>query len=96
MILETAFRVAAFDMYTQAIDANANSWATMSQEYPDIQVLEFPPEVRERLNSEKQALLEEYASKDPLAQRIIESQRQYLSKVRSWTEISTKAYLNSN
>ncbi|WP_418113561.1 TRAP transporter substrate-binding protein [Vibrio scophthalmi] len=95
VILETAFRVAAFDMYTQAIDANANSWASMSEEYPEIQVLEFPPEVLGRLNQEKQTLLEELAAKDPLAKRIIESQRQYLSKVRSWTDISTKAYLNS-
>lgn len=95
VILETAFRVAAFDMYTQAIDANANSWASMSAEYPEIQVLEFPPEVLSRLNQEKQTLLEELAANDPLAKRIIESQRQYLSKVRSWTDISTKAYLNS-
>ncbi|EGU34069.1 extracellular solute-binding protein [Vibrio sp. N418] len=95
VILETAFRVAAFDMYTQAIDANANSWASMSEEYPEIQVLEFPPEVLGRLNQEKQTLLEELAAKDSLAKRIIESQRQYLSKVRSWTDISTKAYLNS-
>lgn len=96
VILETAFRVSAFDMYTQAIDANANSWATMSQEYPNVQVMEFPPAVLERLNNEKQVLLEELASEDPVAQRIIESQRQYLSKVRSWTDISTKAYLNAN
>ncbi|WP_243641887.1 TRAP transporter substrate-binding protein [Vibrio sinensis] len=96
VILETAFRVSAFDMYTQAIDANANSWATMSQEYPNVQIMEFPSAVLERLNNEKQVLLEELASKDPVAQRIIESQRQYLSKVRSWTDISTKAYLNAN
>lgn len=95
VILETAFRVAAFDMYTQAIDANANSWASMSEQYPDIKVLDFPPEVLNHLNKEKQQLLEELAASDPLAQRIIDSQVKYLSKVRAWTDISTKAYLNT-
>lgn len=95
-ILETAFRVAAFDMYTQALDANANSWASMTQEYPDIKVRDFPPQVLEAMQKATQELLEEQASNDPLAKQIIESQRQYLAKVRAWTEISAKAYLDSN
>lgn len=95
-ILETAFRVAAFDMYTQALDANANSWASMSAEYPNIKVRDFPPQVLEAMQKATQELLEEQASNDPLAKQIIESQRQYLAKVRAWTEISAKAYLDSN
>ncbi len=95
-ILETAFRVAAFDMYTQAVDANATSWATMSAEYPDIKVRDFPPEVLKAMQTATQELLEEQANNDPLAKEIIESQRQYLTKVRAWTEISSKAYLETN
>lgn len=95
VILETAFRVAAFDMYTQAIDANANSWASMSQEFPDIKVRDFPPQVLSALHSATEALLQEQAEKDALAQEIITSQREYLTKVRAWTDISTKAYLET-
>ena len=95
-ILETAFRVAAFDMYTQALDANANSWATMSSEYPDIKVRDFPPEVLSAMQTATQELLEELAQKDELASEIIESQKQYLTKVRAWTDISSKAYLDTN
>lgn len=95
-ILETAFRVAAFDMYTQAVDANANSWATMSAEYPDIKVRDFPPEVLKAMRSATEALLQEQAASDPLAKEIIESQRQYLSKVRAWTNMSSKAYLDAS
>ncbi|AXY02535.1 ABC transporter substrate-binding protein [Vibrio alfacsensis] len=95
-ILETAFRVAAFDMYTQALDANANSWATMSAEYPDIKVRDFPPEVLNAMQTATQALLQEQASNDPLAKEIIESQQQYLNKIRAWTDISSKAYLDAN
>jgi len=92
-ILETAFRVAAFDMYTQAVDANANSWATMSAEYPDIKVRDFPPEVLKAMQTATAELLEQQASSDALAKEIIESQKQYLAKVRAWTDISSKAYL---
>lgn len=94
IILETAFRVAAFDMYTQALDANANSWATMSAEYPEIKVRDFPPEVLKAMQAATNELLTELASKDTLAKEIIESQRQYLTKVRAWTDISSKAYLD--
>ncbi|NRF29234.1 TRAP transporter substrate-binding protein [Vibrio coralliilyticus] len=95
-ILETAFRVAAFDMYTQALDANANSWASMSAEYPNIKVRDFPPEVLSAMQTATQELLEELANKDELAKEIISSQKQYLTKVRAWTNISSKAYLDSN
>lgn len=96
VILETAFRVAAFDMYTQAVDANASSWATMKSEYPDIKVRDFPPQVLAAMRTATQELLAEEAAKDPLAKEIIDSQEQYLKKVRAWTNISTQAYLQSN
>ncbi|MGR5067705.1 MULTISPECIES: TRAP transporter substrate-binding protein [Vibrio] len=95
-ILETAFRVAAFDMYTQAVDANANSWATMSAEYPDIKVRDFPPEVLQAMQKATEDLLQEQASNDPLTKEIIESQQQYLTKVRAWTNMSSKAYLDAS
>ena len=94
LILETSFRVAAFDMYTQALDANANSWATMQSEYPDIKVRDFPPEVLHTMRAATDELLAEQAAKDPLAKKIIDSQADYAKKVRAWTNISTKAYLN--
>jgi len=96
LILETSFRVAAFDMYTQAIDANANSWDTMLSEYPNIKVRDFPPEVLKTMRLATNELLEEQATKDPLAKKIIESQAAYTKKVRAWTDISTKAYLNND
>ncbi|MEF1290385.1 TRAP transporter substrate-binding protein [Vibrio sp. M260118] len=95
-ILETAFRVSAFDMYTQAVDANANSWATMSAEYPDIKVRDFPPQVLKAMQTATAELLEQQANNDALAKEIIESQKQYLAKVRAWTDISSKAYLESH
>ncbi|MGY3572440.1 TRAP transporter substrate-binding protein [Vibrio paucivorans] len=95
VILETSFRVAAFDMYTQALDANATSWSKMKAEYPDIKVRDFPPAVLAEMRKATDELLQEQASKDPQAQKIIESQAEYLKKSRAWTAISTKAYLDT-
>lgn len=95
-ILETAFRVTAFDMYTQSLDANANSWATMSAEYPDIKVRDFPPQVLKAMQAATTELLEQQANSDELAKEIIESQKQYLAKIRAWTDISSKAYLDNH
>ncbi|MDG3085717.1 TRAP transporter substrate-binding protein [Vibrio hannami] len=96
VILETAFRVAAFDMYVQAIDANAVAWDKMLADNPDIKVRDFPEEVMDAMRAANKELLEEQASKDDLAKRIVESQEEYLKKVRAWTDISTKAYLDSS
>ncbi len=96
VILETAFRVAAFDMYTQALHENANSWATMQSEYPNIKVRDFPQEVMDALRQANAELLKEQSDNDPLAKTILNSQAAYLAKVREWTSISSQAYLNAN
>lgn len=94
IILETSFRVAAFDMYTQALHENANSWSKMSAEYPDIKVRSFPPEVIAALKQANGELLKQQADSDALAKEILDSQAGYLAKMREWTNISLQAYLN--
>lgn len=96
VILETAFRVAAFDMYVLAIDANAMAWEKMLQENPGIKVRDFPEPVMDAMRAANHDLLAELAGKDELARRIIDSQADYLKKVRAWTNISTKAYLDTS
>ncbi len=95
VILETAFRVSAFDMYTQSLHENANSWATMKAEYPEIQVRNFPDDVMAALRNANSELLIEQAKSDPLAKTILDSQAAYLKKARDWTSISLQAYLDS-
>lgn len=40
-------------------------------------------------------LLKEAAADNELAARIVESQEEYLEKTRAYTDISTRAYLNT-
>lgn len=94
-ILRVAMRTAAYDMYIHSYHASAENWARMQDEFPDIKVKTFPESVIAAMQKANRELLGEMAAKDPLAKKIIDSQAAYLKKVRAWTKISDKAYLDS-
>ncbi|MFB9888026.1 TRAP transporter substrate-binding protein [Balneatrix alpica] len=94
-ILKVAMRTAAYDMYVQSTHASGENWVKMKQEFPDVQVKTFPAEVMSAMRQANDELLAEHAAADPLAKEIIDSQSAYLQQVRQWTDISDRAYLNS-
>lgn len=94
-ILVTAMKTAAYDMYTQSYHESAVNWATISSEFPNIQIKTFPKEVIDAMRQANDDLLAERAAADPVAKEIIDSQLAYQAKARAWTAISDQAYLNS-
>ena len=94
-ILKTAMRTAAYDMYIQSYHESGKNWASMKQEFPNIQVKSFPAEVIGAMRKANDDLLAEKAAADPLAKKILDSQASYLKQSRAWTDISDRAYLNS-
>jgi TRAP-type mannitol/chloroaromatic compound transport system substrate-binding protein len=94
-ILRTSMKLASYDMYIQSYHESAENWATMKTEYPNVQVKTFPKEVLVAMKKANQELLDEKAAEDPLAKEILDSQANYLKKVRVWTNISDRAYLDS-
>jgi TRAP-type mannitol/chloroaromatic compound transport system substrate-binding protein len=94
-ILRVSMRTASYDMYIQNYDASATAWAEMKTEFPEIQIKTFPSDVMSALKGANDELLKEASAADPLAKKIIESQQAYQAKVRVWTNISDRAYLNS-
>lgn len=94
-ILRTSMKLASYDMYIQSYHESAENWATMKTEYPNVQVKTFPKEVLVAMKKANQELLDEKAAEDPLAKEILESQAAYMKKVRVWTNISDRAYLDS-
>ncbi|MGB0662389.1 MAG: TRAP transporter substrate-binding protein [Pontibacterium sp.] len=94
-ILRVSMRTAAYDMYIQSYHESGVNWATMKSEYPNVEVRTFPPKVIEAMRTANDELLAEKAAEDPLAAEILASQESYMKKVRVWTDISDKAYLNS-
>jgi TRAP-type mannitol/chloroaromatic compound transport system substrate-binding protein len=95
-ILEVAMREAAFQMTAQSYHDSGENWSTIQKDFPNVQVKTFPPEVMDALRNANNELLAEFEAKGGLTAEIIQSQREYQAKSRAWTDISDKAYLNSN
>ncbi|PVZ71512.1 TRAP transporter substrate-binding protein [Pelagibaculum spongiae] len=94
-ILKVAMKTAAYDMYIQSYNDSAVNWEKMKSDFPHIKIRTFPKEVLQALRRANDELLKDNARKSPLAKEIIQSQQEYLNKVRVWTNISDKAYLDS-
>ncbi len=88
-------RTAAYDMYAQSMHESSAHWATMQQEFPNIQVRSFSPEIMTSLRKANDELLQETATADPFSAKVLKSQQDYLKKIRVWTEMSDKAYLDT-
>jgi len=95
VVLETAMRVSAFDMYVNFYHESAKNLAIIKQQYPDVQFETFPKEVMIALYEANMQLLMQFSDKDPLTQKIIKSQLEYMAEVRNWTHISDQSYLNA-
>ncbi len=94
-ILRVAMRLAAYDMYIESYHLSGVNWDKMKSEYPNIKVKTFPKEVMDAMRKANAELLAERSKDDPLAKEIIDSQAAYMKKARVWTDISDKAYLDS-
>jgi len=94
-ILRVAMRTAAYDMYVQSYHESGENLAKIESEYKNVQIKTFPEPVMSAMRKANEDLLKEKAAADPLAKEILDSQANYMKKVRRWTEISDKAYLNS-
>jgi len=91
-ILRVSMRNAAYDMYVHSYHESAKNWASMKKDFPNIKLKSFPITVLQALKDANDELIAERAKSDPLAKEIIESQANYLKKVRVWTKISDQSY----
>jgi len=94
-ILLNAAKLTSYNMTTETFDANANNWQTISSQYPNVQIKQFPPAVMQALKKSNSDLLQQEKARSPIAKRIIESREKYLTKARSWTNIGEQLYLES-
>ncbi len=95
-ILVVSMRVAAYDMYSQNYDMNANAWAKMSSEYPNIQVKTFPKEIMNAMKKANAELRTELSAKSPELKEVLDHQEAYMKKAREWTRMSDFLYLKDN
>ncbi len=94
-ILKNAAKLTAYDMSTSSFSANTDNWQTISQQYPNVQVKQFPKDVILALQAANAKLLEQEKARSAMAKRILESREAYLLKARAWTNIGDKLYLDT-
>jgi len=95
-ILTIAMQYAAYDMYARSYHESAVNWASIEQEYPEVQVRTFSPEIISAMKQVNDELLATSAANDPTFKKILDSQNAYMKMARKWTEISDYAYLKDN
>lgn len=94
-IMRVAMRTASYDMLVHSQHENAKAWANIKEEYPDVQIKQFPDDIFQAMYSANKKLLKESAEGSEMAAKIIESQQNYLEQSRAYTDISERAYLNT-
>ncbi|MBN2963623.1 TRAP transporter substrate-binding protein [Sulfurospirillum sp. T05] len=95
-MLRVAMRVAAYDMYALNYHESSEAWAQIATEFPHIKIETFSPEIMNAMKAANQKLLKEMSDANPLFKEAMESQAQYLKKVRVWTKMSDFDYLKDN
>lgn len=95
-ILVISMRLAAYDMYIQNYDMNANAWEMMKKEFPNISVKTFPKPIMDAMKKANEALIEEMTQDNALLKEVLDSQKAYQKKVRVWTQMSDYLYLKDN
>ena len=95
-ILTVAMQYAAYDMYARSYHESAVNWASIEQEYPDVKIRTFSPEIITAMKQANRELLAESAANDASFKEILDSQEAYMKMSRKWTEISDYAYLKDN
>ena len=95
-ILRVSIRVAAYDMYAQNYQMNADAWKKMKNQFPNIKVKTLPKEIMDQLKIANKDLRAELSKKSPLLKEVLDHQDKYLKKVREWTKMSDYLYLKDN
>lgn len=94
-VLLNAAKLTGYNMSVHSQHESGVNWESMLTDYPNIKVKDFPDSVMAALKKANADLLAESAAADPMAKKIIESQKAYLKKVRAWTAIGEQSYLNN-
>ena len=82
-ILEVAMRAVGSQLIEQSTHANAEAWANIAKDYPNVKVQQFPADVMAALKKAAREIEDEQAAKDPVFKEILDSQRAYIAKVLS-------------
>ena len=93
-IVEVASRAINQDMLDEFMARNNAALKSLVEEH-NVELRRLPDEVLLRLKELSMEVIDELASVDPLAQRIVSSYRDFQKEVSQWTAIAEQAYLQA-
>lgn len=93
-VVEVAARAINQDMLDEFMARNNAALKSLVDEH-NVELRRLPDEVLLRLKELSVEILDELAEKNPLAQRIVTSYREFQADVSQWTAIAEEAYLDT-
>lgn len=93
-IVRYAATVANEDVVADYLAHNNDALKVLVEKY-QVELRQFPPEVLRVLRQHAEAVIEEVAGGDPFVRRVNDSYQAFYARVRDWTAISEKAYLDA-
>ena len=91
-LIETACTAVNHQMLSEFMARNVQSLRVLVEEH-GVKLRRFPDEVLQGLRAAAGEVLDELASKDPLASRILSSYREFQDGISGWQAISEGSYL---
>ena len=93
-IVQRAAVAANGDMMADFTAHNNDALKVLVEKY-GVELRAFPPEVLRELQEHTRAVIEEVAGIDPFVRKVNDSYQAFYARVRDWTAISEKAYLDT-
>ncbi len=95
IILKSAIKVASYDLYYENFYESLKAWEKIKKDYPNIQIKSLPKNVLIDLKNTKELIFVHYSKENKLFKEIYESQKQFLTKARNWSQIEEYSYIKS-
>lgn len=94
-VLLNAAKLTGFNMTVESQHESGVNWASITSDYPNIEVRDFPDDVIQALRDSNDTLLKAEQERSDIASKIINSQAEYMKTSRAWTAIGDQAFLNN-
>ena len=91
-IIAISAKEVSLDMLSESFYRNAMAWEEMKNK-SNINIRTFPKDVLNAFKKANNELLTQVAAKSPLARQVIDSQRIFLKKIKDWSVITDRDYL---
>ena len=92
-LLHVAARATALETWSEFTAKNAESFAQLQQQFPNVQIRRFPEEVLIALKKATVEVLDDIAATRQDIKTVWDSYRRFYQQVASWTAISSETYL---